>query len=68
MLDIYAVNVTKKLARVKCLLDNCSKKWKVLSFSSIGLSNDYIHFKLPTDGYHSSKTQFYQHLLNSLLL
>ena len=64
MPDIYTVHTTQKLAWVKCLLDNSTKKWKVLSFSLIGLSKDYIDFKLQTDKYHTAKTQFYQQFLN----
>ena len=58
MPDIYTVHATQKLAWMKRFLDNSTKKWKVLSFSLIGFSKDYIDFKLPT------KTQFYQQLLN----
>ena len=64
MPDIYTVHATQKLAWMKRLLDNSTKKWKVLSFSLICLPKDYIDFKLPIDRYHTAKTQFYQQLLN----
>ena len=64
MPDIYTVHATQKLAWMKRLLDNSTKKWKVLSFSLICLPKDYIDFKLPSDRYHTAKTQFYQQLLN----
>ena len=55
MPDIYTVHATEKLAWMKRLLDNSTKKWKVLSFSLICLPKDYIDFKLPSDRYHTAR-------------
>ena len=48
----------------KRLTNYNNKKWKALSWASLGIEKDLLEFKLPEQNYKVDKTKLYQQLLD----
>ena len=65
MPDIYSIHATHKLLWIKCLMDETNRKWKTLTKAQVGISSEFLHFKLPENFYiQCAETKYYQQLLD----
>ena len=64
MPDIYSIHATHKLLWIKRLMDETKRKWKTLTKALLGISSEFLHFKLPEKFYiQCAETKYYQQLL-----
>ena len=64
MPDIYSIHTCQKLMWLKRLIDDNKRKWKVLSWSLLGIEKVFLDFKLTEGDYKVAKTKYYQQLLD----
>ena len=65
MPDIYSIHATHKLLWIKRLMDETNRKWKTLTKALLGISSEFLHFKLLEKLYiQCAETKYYQQLLD----
>ena len=47
MPDIYSIHATHKLLWIQHLIDETNRKWKTLTKALLGISSEFLYFKLP---------------------